>query len=89
MMSKNKQPATAARGFSLVELMIALLIGLVIAIGVVQIFSATRATYQLDESLARAQENGRFALEFLSQDVRHAGYAGCNRDASTHLNNCQ
>lgn len=85
MMSKNKQPATAARGFSLVELMIALLIGLVIAIGVVQIFSATRATYQLDESLARAQENGRFALEFLSQDVRHAGYAGCNRDASTHL----
>jgi len=65
-----------------VELMIALLIGLIISIGVVQIFGATRATYQLDESLARAQENGRFALEFLSQDIRHAGYAGCRRDTS-------
>jgi len=87
MISKIKQPTTDARGFSLVELMIALLIGLIIAIGVVQIFSATRATYQLDESLARAQENGRFALEFLSQDVRHAGYAGCKRDTSVTIFN--
>jgi type IV pilus assembly protein PilW len=81
-MNKYMYRASAARGFSLVELMIALLIGLVISIGVVQIFSATRATYQLDESLARAQENGRFALEFLTQDIRHAGYVGCLRDTS-------
>jgi type IV pilus assembly protein PilW len=74
--------AYVARGFSLVELMIALLIGLIISIGVVQIFSASRATYQLDEGLARAQENGRFALEFLTQDIRHAGYLGCNRDTT-------
>lgn len=69
-----------SRGFSLVELMVAITIGLIITIGVVQIFSANRATYQLDEGLARAQENGRFALEFLTQDIRHAGYLGCNRD---------
>ena len=61
------------------ELMIALLIGLIITYGVVQIFAATRATYQLDEGLARAQENGRFALEFLTQDIRHAGHMGCYR----------
>lgn len=69
-----------SRGFSLVELMVAIVIGLIITIGVVQIFSANRATYQLDEGLARAQENGRFAIEFLAQDIRHAGYLGCNRD---------
>lgn len=86
-MDKNMHRASTARGFSLVELMIALLIGLIISIGVVQIFSATRTTYQLDESLARAQENGRFALEFLSQDVRHAGYAGCKRDTSVTIFN--
>ena len=86
-MSKNIRPASTARGFTLVELMIALLIGLIISIGVVQIFSATRATYQLDESLARAQENGRFALEFLSQDIRHAGYAGCKRDTTVTIFN--
>lgn len=74
--------ASATHGFSLVELMIALLIGIIISIGVVQIFGATRSAYQLDEGLARAQENGRFALEFLSQDIRHAGYLGCNRDTT-------
>ncbi len=86
-MSNNLHRASADRGFSLVELMIAVLIGLIISIGVVQIFSATRATYQLDESLARAQENGRFALEFLTQDIRHAGYAGCKRDTSVAIFN--
>jgi type IV pilus assembly protein PilW len=74
--------ASAEHGFSLVELMVAMLIGIIISIGVVQIFGATRATYQLDEGLARAQENGRFALEFLTQDIRHAGYLGCNRDTT-------
>ena len=86
-MKKYIRQASAARGFSLVELMIALLIGLMISIGVVQIFSGTRATYQLDESLARAQENGRFALEFLNQDIRHAGYAGCKRDTTVAIFN--
>lgn len=72
--------SSVSQGFTLVELMVALALGLIITIGVVQIFSANRATYQLDEGLARAQENGRFALEFLTQDIRHAGYLGCNRD---------
>ncbi len=62
------------------ELMVALLIGIIISIGVVQIFGATRSTYQLDEALARTQENGRFALEFLTQDIRHSGFLGCRRE---------
>ena len=86
-MRKNMPQVSAARGFTLVELMIALLIGLIISAGVIQIFSASRTTYQLDESLARAQENGRFALEFLAQDIRHAGYAGCQRDTNIKLAN--
>jgi type IV pilus assembly protein PilW len=73
---------TSSRGFSLIELMVALVIALIITIGVVQIFSANRASYQLDEALARAQENGRFAMEFLSQEIRVAGYLGCNRDVT-------
>lgn len=74
----NREPVS--RGFTLVELMVAMVIALIITIGVVQIFTSNRATYQLDEGLARAQENGRFAIEFLAQDIRHAGYLGCNRD---------
>ena len=72
----------SSRGFTLVELLIAMVIALIITIGVVQVFSANRATYQIDEALARAQENGRFALEFLAQDIRAAGYLGCRRDVT-------
>lgn len=68
-----------SRGFTLVELMVALAIGLLLTIGVVQIFSASRSTYQLDEGLARAQENGRFAIEFMSREIRHAAHLGCRR----------
>ena len=68
-----------SHGFTLVELMVALAIGLLLTIGVVQIFSASRSTYQLDEGLARAQENGRFAIEFMSREIRHAAHLGCRR----------
>lgn len=78
--------ARKVRGFTLVELMVALAIGLLLTIGVVQIFSASRSTYQLDEGLARAQENGRFAIEFLSREVRHAAHFGCRRNVSVFNN---
>lgn len=81
MMNRKINYAPTSRGLSLVELMVALVIGLVISIGVFQVFSSTRVTYQLDEALARVQENGRFAMEFLTQDIRHAGHLGCRRNA--------
>lgn len=64
-------------GLSLVELMVALLISSLIMIGVVQVFSASRQTYTVDEGMARLQENGRFALDFLARDIRMAGNMGC------------
>lgn len=74
-------------GFSLVELMVALLIGLILMGGMVQIFSATRAGYQLDEGLARIQENGRFAMDFLMRELRQAGNMGCLRTVTAVFNN--
>jgi type IV pilus assembly protein PilW len=76
----------SSRGFSLIELMVAMTIGLILTIGVVQIFSASRSTYQLDEGLARAQENGRFAIEFMSREIRHAAHLGCRRNVSVFNN---
>ncbi len=67
----------AARGFTLVELMVAVTIGLIILVAVAQIFTSSRATYQVEEGLARVQENGRIAMEFIARDLRMAGYAGC------------
>lgn len=85
-------------GFTLVELMVAVTIGLIIMAAVAQIFATSRLSYKLEENLARVQENGRFAMEFLSRDLRMAGYAGCvnvnqalnasaNYTASNGLNN--
>jgi type IV pilus assembly protein PilW len=68
-------------GFSLVEIMIAMVIGLIIIGAVVQLFAVNRSTYQVDEGLARIQENARFAIDFISRDLRMAGNTGCVRDA--------
>ena len=64
-------------GLSLVEIMIALLIGLFLLGGVLQIFSNSQQTYRMQQNLSRLQENGRFAIDFLAHDSRMASYWGC------------
>lgn len=66
------------RGFTLVEVMVALTIGLIILAALAQLFASSRATSTAQNALARVQENARFAMEFISQDLRMAGYAGCS-----------
>lgn len=68
------------QGLSLIELMIAILIGTFLTLGLVQVFSASREAYRLSEGLARVQENGRFALDYLQRDIRMAGHMGCVND---------
>lgn len=71
-------PRSAAYGFSLIEFMIAMTIGLVIIAAAAQIYLSSSATYRIDEGLQRVQEDARFAMDFLAKDVRMAGYLGCN-----------
>ncbi len=73
---------SSAAGFSLIELMIALLIGTILLLGLVQIFSASRSAYLLSQGIARNQESSRFAVDFLTRDLRMAGHAGCVNDQS-------
>ncbi len=68
------------RGLSIVELMVALTIGLIIVIAVERIFVTSSGTFRATEGLSRAQETGRFAIEFMSRDIRMAGNLGCIRD---------
>ncbi|MET4614597.1 type IV pilus assembly protein PilW [Stenotrophomonas sp. 2619] len=72
-------------GMSLVELMIAMVIGLIVMLGVVQVFSASRAAYRLSEGLARVQENSRFAMDSLQRELRMAGHFGCVNDQAHSL----
>lgn len=73
---------TRQQGLSMIELMIAMVIGLVLTAAVLQVFVGSRVTYSTQSSLARLQENGRFSMEFLTRDIRQAGYQGCSTNNS-------
>ena len=69
--------APAEQGFTLVELMVALVIGLLLLGGVLQLFIGSKQTYQIQEALGRVQQESRFALDTLSRELRMIGYQGC------------
>ncbi|MCI0400642.1 MAG: PilW family protein [Gammaproteobacteria bacterium] len=76
------------RGIGLVEIMVTLAVGLALMGGVLQVFLSNKQTYRMQEAHARLQENGRFAMEKLSRDIREAGYWGCaSRSVSASLKN--
>lgn len=70
---------TRMHGLSLVELMIAMVLGLLITAAVVQLFLTNRQTYSLQQGVASVQEQGRFAVDFLSQEMMSAGYGNQGR----------
>ena len=76
-------------GLTLVELMVAILLSMLLAAGIIQIYLGNKQTYTFQEAMSRNQENGRYAIEILSRDLRMAGFTGCqvtDRIANT-LNN--
>lgn len=68
---------TEQRGFSIIELMIAILLGGILLGGVLQILASNKQTFRVQTGLARLQENGRYAKFILSNDIRMAGFQGC------------
>ncbi|SQF95346.1 type IV pilus assembly protein PilW [Paucimonas lemoignei] len=66
-----------SKGFGLIEIMVALVLGLVISMGVIQIFVASRGTYTTQNTSARMQEDARFVLSKMMQEIRMTGMFGC------------
>jgi len=67
------------QGFTLVELMIALALGLVISGVSIKMYLESRRSYIQDEEMARLQENARFAIDFLKREISLSGFlAGIN-----------
>lgn len=85
MNARARKHGQAQRGLSLVELMVALAIGMLLMLGLVQVMSASRAAYRLAEGIGRAQENARFAMDSLERDLRMAGHLGCISDSALLL----
>ncbi len=74
---RRTQGGLNQRGLTMVELMIAVVIGSFIMLGVIQLFSSMNEAYRLNESLSRVQENGRFAMDVSGSTMRMAGFQGC------------
>jgi len=70
---------TRARGMSLVELMLALLLGTLVTATAIAVFVANQRTMATSQGIGQIQQNMQVALELLSRDLRQAGGNPCNR----------
>jgi type IV pilus assembly protein PilW len=61
-------------GVTLVELMISLLLGLLIALGLATLFSQNKRSFYQNEDLSHMVEDGRYALEELARDIAMSGF---------------
>lgn len=79
-------------GFSLVELLIALALGILVAGAAFAIFHSNQRSYQANQGLNRVQENARVAFELISRDLRAAGGSACSniaRPDAEHVNSAE
>jgi type IV pilus assembly protein PilW len=68
-------------GFTLLEIMVALTLGMLLSIGILSLFSSTSRTNRLQNGLARLQENGRFATGRIESDLRMTAAQYCSNMA--------
>ncbi|WP_332847284.1 PilW family protein [Pseudomonas lactucae] len=65
------------RGFSLVELLLALAVGLLLVLGIGQVLISSRATHASQQAAMLLQDDARFVLGKMIRDIRQAGMFGC------------
>lgn len=76
MMTTQQSRRSREQGFSIIEILISLVLGLLLSAGVISLFLSSQRTYNVTERVARMQENGRFALEMLAYELRHGNFWG-------------
>lgn len=77
MKTQTQNKMINQRGVSLVELMVAMVLGLIMTAAVMQTYLSTKQTYNLTNGISRLQENARFGHYFITKDLREAGNRGC------------
>lgn len=80
MIRRKSRPVATKRllrGFSLVELMIALVLGLIVIGGVISVFLSIQRSNRTNDALSQIQDGARIAFSLMARDIRQAGLAGC------------
>jgi type IV pilus assembly protein PilW len=80
MMPIRRLPSSRRKqsGVTLIELMVALVLGLLVSAGIIAVFSSTSKSNQVQRQLSRVQEEGRFAVARLKDDLRMANAQYCS-----------
>jgi len=82
LIKRKQSPGKRSSGFSLVELLVAMVVGLVIVSGAFSLHSSTRKTQIKSEEQMDMVADARFAIEMITYDLRHAGmWGGTNKDS--------
>ena len=72
-MTQSNFALSGQRGLTLVEMMVAMTIGLIVLVGVGSIYLSSLRTYRIQEDDARLQESGRYVIELIGRSIRQAG----------------
>ncbi|NND91534.1 MAG: hypothetical protein HKN42_11785 [Granulosicoccus sp.] len=64
-------------GLSLIELMIAMTLGLILIAGMIAVFAGNKRSADLNSAMSDIQENARFALNNMASEIRMSGFQGC------------
>ncbi len=64
-------------GITLVELMVAMVIGLILLVAIAYVYMGNRQTFRALDDFSRVQENYRYAMDQVGVDMRMAGFTGC------------
>lgn len=77
-----RAPSIAARrrmaGLSLIEMMVALVMALIVAAGIITVFASTSSSNKVQQQMATLQEEGRFAIHSLRTDLVNANGVYCS-----------
>ena len=80
---KQQMKQLGQAGFTLIELIIALALGLIISAAALQLFTGGLITTRLQQASAELQDSGVFGLEYMAHDIRLANYGNINNPELT------
>lgn len=88
-MINKRRVIYSQKGMNLVEILIAMFLGVILIAGTIQVYFGSKQTYRMQDNLARLQENGRFAMDFISRDIRMADSWGCLKEGLAKVSNAK
>ena len=87
IINRNLNNKHRQSGFSLIELMVAVTLGLFLMTALVEVLLSGNRSFTSANHLSRLQENGRIATNMITTDLKRAGYMGGNSEIDNILGN--